>query len=259
MQGLTISMDPQRGTYERVVSDLAAQMTAQGFPITPEQFKLTYKVFPTSVIMATPLQPGISTYNLSPRKGVDPLIPTAVLLDQNDFFAVAGLGVRYGRATYSSTNQSLSQFGNYPKLTYPDPVYFNGNPASGLDEWQCLQTIQNGTLSISVTGDTLLDSVSVQDLTLQPQSQYVAAGPNLPQFGGSQELRGINLITPQLILDASADNQVSITLADGDKAVIDGSVTSAGAASTHRNILYIFLTGWKIKNFSGKGVSACRI
>jgi len=259
MQGLTISMDPQRGTYERVVADLAQQMTAQGFPITPEVFKMNYKVFQASLLLATPLSPGLSSYSLSPRKGVDPLIPTAVLLDQNDFFAVSGIGLRYSRATYSSTNQSLSQFGNYEKLTYPDATFFNGNPATGLDEYQCLQTIQNGTLAISVTGDTLLQNISCQELTAKLQTGYGATGPVLPQFGGSEGERGIFPITPQLILDASADNQITVQLADGDKAVIDGSVNSSGAATTHRNVLYVVLYGWQIKNFSGKGLAACRI
>jgi hypothetical protein len=254
MQPLIISPDSQRGTYERVVGDLASLMG-----IGADAFKQTYKVFQSTVLMATPLSSGISSYSLSPRKGVDPLIPTAVLLDQNDFFAVSGIGLRYARATYSSTNQSLSQFGNYPKLTYPDATFFNGNPATGLDEWQCLQTIQNGTLSISVTGDTLLDSVSCQELTAKLQTGYNSSGPVLPQFGGSEGDRGIFPITPQLILDASADNLITVQLADGDKAVIDGSVDSSGAATTHRNILYVVLYGWKIKNFSGKGVSACRI
>lgn len=254
MENLIISPDQSRGTYERVVSDLAKLMGT-----SPDVFKQTYKVFESTVLMAAQLQPGLSNYTLSPRKGVDPLVPTAVLLDQNDFFAISGIGLRYSRATYSSTNNALSQYGNYPKLTYPDAAFFNGNPASGLDEWQCLQTIQNGTLSISVTGDTLLDSVSCQELTAKLQTGYNSSGPVLPQFGGSDGERGIFQITPQLILDASADNQISIQLADGDKTVIDGSVDASGAATSHRNILYCVLYGWKIKNFSGSGIKACRV
>lgn len=254
MNNIVISPDEQRFTFERIVSSLAAQKG-----LTPDQIKETYKIFPSVVKMPVALDPGLSTYNLSPRKGVNTAVPGEIKLDQNDFFAVDGIGLRFTRATYTAASGALSQQGNYPELTYPDAVYFDGNPAAGLDEWQCLQTILRGTVSIQVTGDTLLDSLSAQELVYKGETGYNGTGPVLPQFGGTQGQRGIFPLTPQIILDASADNNFVISLADGDKAVIDGSVDNAGAATTHRNILMAVMYGWKIKNMAGGGYSACRV
>lgn len=246
--------DISRFTYERIVESAASQLG-----ITPELFKQSYKVYPSQVVMGTNLNSGLNSYQLSPRKGVNPQIATEIKLDQNDFFGISGIGLRFARATYSSTSGVYSQHGNYPKLTYPDPVYFNGNPASGLDEWECLQTIVNGSLSILVTGDTLLDAISCEELVYKGTTGYNATGPVLPQIGGTDGQRGIFDITPQIILDASADNQIVVTLADGDKTVIDGSVNSSGAATAYRNLLWVVLYGWKIKNLAGAGVAACRV
>lgn len=61
------------------------------------------------------------------------------------------------------------------------------------------------------------------------------------------------------ILDLNQDNNFNIVLADGDTAVIDGSVNSSGAATTARNILWLELEGIVIKNMGGnrQGNMAC--
>jgi len=256
MNNIYISPDQKRQAYERIVSDVAAQMG-----IGANQFKQQYKVFQSTVLMGAYLESGLSAYSLSPRKGVNPIISTEVKLDQNDFFAVEGMGLRFGRATYSSGNGQYSQHGNYNKFTYPFPSAFNGVPATGLNEYQCLQTILNGTLQVSVTGDTLLDSIACQELVFSqyPGTDDPSFDTNAQTIGGTDGQRGIFPITPQLILDASADNQFQLNLADGDKTVINGSVDDGGDPSAHRNLIWLVLYGWKIKNLSGAGVAACRV
>jgi hypothetical protein len=224
--------------------------------IAVEQFVNQYKVMWSELCLAAYLNTGLSIYSLSPRKGVNqPSIPTENLLDFNDFFAIAGMGIRLGRADFASN--AYSNWGNKPKLTYPDPSYFSGNGSAAGKEWESLQCLVNGTISITVNNDAMMDPTLAQDFFYNPTASYTASPLEYPGFGGSTEKRGIVPVTPQIILDASADNNVILNLAQGAKLNIDGSISTGTTDSGVRNILYVILAGWKIKNLAGAGNAVC--
>lgn len=247
---LIISPSVERADYTRLVDMLASRMG-----ITPEQFRRDYKIMPFVLKMAAYLNPGNSNYILNPRKGADPQqIPTANLLDQNDFFCLLGLGLRFGRAAFASN--TYSNWGNYPQLTYPEPNYFTGSGSAAGSERDGLQTLVNGTLTISVQGDNVVDNIGCQELVYTGDSSFVGATPlRNPSFGGGgEESRGFRLLTPGIVLDAMADNTFTINLAPGAKGNIDGSISTGTTDSGIRNIIYVVGSGFKVKNLASGGI-----
>lgn len=243
--------DVSRGTYDRIVSLLAKQTG-----LTVEQFTSQYKVMQSDLKLAAYLNPGLSSYSLSPRKGVNsPVVPNTVLLDFNDFFAISGVSLRIGKTDYASG--VYSNAGNYPVLTYPDPSYFGGNGTSVGKEWTALQCLVNGTVSITVNNDAMMDPTTAQEFFYNPTASYTASPLEYPGFGGSEPKKGIYPMTPQIILDASADNQIILNLADGVKTNIDGAISTGTTDSGTRNIVYVILHGLKIKNLAGAGNAIC--
>lgn len=242
--------DIQRGTFERIVDNLATQMG-----IEVDKFKRGFKIMPSVLKLGQYLNTGLSAYTFSPRKGVDPAIPNTILLDQNDFFAIDGIGLRIGRAAFASN--AYSNHGNYPLFTFPDPSYFNGNGSAAGKEWESLQCLVNGTVGINVNNDSMVDGILAQELFYNPDATYTASPLEYPSFGGSDGNRGIFPLTPQVILDASADNGIVVNLANGAKLNIDGSIATATNDSGVRNILYVMLYGWKVKNLAGAGNVVC--
>lgn len=251
-----IAPDPTRAFYDRVVKSVS-----KAFGISEEQVRRDYVLSPQTVQMGAQLQPNQTTYQLNPRNNVGTSFPSDNRLDQNDYFAVQAIGVKLGRATWSSSNNQLSNFGNYPKLSYPDPNYFNGVPASGAPEWQCLQTLVNGKFSLVVGSQQVIPQDQMQKLFYNPWGTYTSSPLALPQYNGDADpaSRGNYNLPMNFILDLNQDNNFQIVLADGDTAEIDGSVNSAGTATTHRNILWFELEGIVIKNMGGnrQGNMAC--
>lgn len=248
MANIVVTPDRLRGDYQRVAESIASSL---GLPL--DAFTRQYKIMRHILLLGAYLNPSTSTYTLSPRKGVDTHIPGTILLDQNDFFAINSFGIKIGRAAFASGN--YSNHGNYPKLTYPDPAYFTGTGTAVGSEATSLLTLVNGVTSISVNNDVQMDGVANQDLMLNPQRQYVASALTAPQYGGwGEESRGFYDITPNLILDASADNGIVVTLSpNGARANIDGAISTGTTDSGIRNIVYVALEGWKIKNLAGAG------
>jgi hypothetical protein len=241
MSQIIVSSDKNRADYNRAVEQLAI---VAGMPT--EALKGAANIMPGILRLRKPLDPGRSQYSLSPRKGVDPLVDGSILLDQNDGFVVTGIGVRISRASFAEGN--LSNHGNYPMLTWPDPAYFTGNGTNVGSEYNGLLTLVNGTLSVSVQNLVVLDSILVSELMKSPESPYSAATPRRDQqFDGE---RGLFSLTPQLVLDASSDNQITITLGNGAKANIDGAISTGTTDSGVRNILNVILMGFKVKNYA---------
>ncbi len=254
---IVIAPDSNRAFYQRVVEAIS-----KAFSISPDQATRDYVISPQTVLIGVPLKPNQSTYQLNPRNNVGTGYPTDNRLDQNDYFAIQSIGIKLGRATYDSGTGQLSQFGNYPKLSFPDPNYFNGNPGSGLDEWQCLQALVNGKISLLVGSQQIIPQDSLQKLFYNPWATYTSSPVALPQYNGGSDpaTRGLYNLPMNFILDLNQDNNINIVLAnDADMAVIDGSVTSAGAASTYRNMMWLELEGIVIKNMGGnrQGAMAC--
>jgi hypothetical protein len=248
MTPITISPNKDRATYDRIVELLAGQ-----FNLLPADFTKQYKVMPSQIIMARALNPGLSSYSFSPRKAVDPNVTGTVLLDQNDWFAADAVGLRVGRMSFAGG--VYSNTGNNKKFTFPDPNFFTYTGSAVGNEIDGLMTIVNGTFDVSVQGDSQVDPMPAESLFFNPMSTYTSSPVAYPQFGGTQEEQGFYSLTPNLIFDASADNQFRVIVADGLKSNIDGAISTATTDSTKRNFLYVVVKGWKIKNLGGTGAA----
>jgi hypothetical protein len=256
MTNTIVTPEVQRGTYERIISELAVQKT-----IPAEMVKAGYKIMPSVLKIGAYLAPGQSTYVFNIRKGVDSPISGESKLDQTDAFAVTGLSIRFSKVDFSAG--AYSNHGNYPAFTYPDPNYFNGAGTGATPpkpEWQGLQTVVNGNMQVNVGGDIVVDGTAASLMTFNPAATYTATPLALPQIGGeSLNEHGFFMLTPQYILDGGQDNSFVLTVAPGDRTLIDGNLTSAGAAATTRNILWLFVLGYKVKNHGASPtLTACR-
>lgn len=248
--------DVERGNFERTVNELATQRG-----VSPDTIKAGYKLMPHVLRIAAYLQPSQSTYVFNIKKGVDTPIPGEIKLDQTDAFAATAIGIRFSKADYASG--IYSNHGNFPHLTFPDPAYFVGAPASGTTkkEYEALQSLINGTLAVNVGGDTVIDGMVGSLFVFNPMSTY-ATSPAiaLPQLGGSMEEQGFYPLTPQFVFDGANDNQLTLSVAVADRTLIDGSVTAAGSAATTRNLVWLYIAGYKVKNHTSapQSLTACR-
>ncbi len=239
--------DANRADYERVVALIADQLG-----LSREQVIDMYNIMPSVIKMGILLDPGKSEYVLYPRKGVDPAAtPDSVLLDQNDWFIANGLGLRFARADWAAG--VYSNYGNYIPLTFPDPAFFAYTSTALGAEALGLNCIVNGTTSVKVNGTPMIDSLLNTELTFRGDKTYTTSPVAYPTFGATPGQRGFFASTPTLILNAMADNSVSVTLGQGAKLNIDGTISTGTTASTTRNVLYALFNGWKIKNFANGG------
>ncbi len=251
-----IAPDPTRSFFERTAATVAKE-----FNIDVNQAKDGFVMSPQTILIGNKLVPNQTTYTFNPRNNVGASWDTDNRLDQNDYFAVQAIGLKFSRTTYNSASGAYSQFGNWPKLTFPDPNYFLGNPATGLDEWQCLETIVNGKYAFTVGSQQIIPQDLCMKLTYNPQSRNLTSPVALPQYNGLQDpaTRGNYNLPMNFVLDLNQDNIFSIVLAPGDTTVIDGSVNSSGAATLVRNFLWVEMEGIVIKNMGGnrRGTLVC--
>lgn len=252
-----ISPDPTRSFFERTAATVAKE-----FGITQGQAKDGFVMSPQTVLIGNKLVPNQTTYTFNPRNNVGQSWDTDLRLDQNDYFAVQAIGLKFSRTTYASATGAYSNFGCWPKLTFNDANYFLGVPASGLPEWQCLQTIVNGKYSFTVGSQQIIPQDSCQKLVYNPQSRNSATSPiALPQYNGLMDpaSRGNYNLPMNFIIDLNQDNVFNIVLAPGDTADIDGATGAAAAATLLRNFLWVEMEGIVIKNMGGnrKGTLVC--
>lgn len=241
--------DVARADFERVCAVIAREMGT-----TPELVKANYNISKSQIKMGANLNPGSSEYVMNPRKGVDTAAPAdSVLLDQNDYFVVTSIGLRFSRADFASG--VYSNHGNYIPLTFPDPGFFTYTGTAVGNEVLGLNCIVNGTLSVKVAGTPMIDNLLNTELVYRGDKSYGTGPVAYPTFGPTEGARGLAPLTPTLILNAMADNQVVVSLAAGAKLNIDGNISTGVTAATTRNILYVIFGGFKIKNFANGGNS----
>lgn len=249
-----IAPDPTRSFFERTAATVAKE-----FGIDVNQAKDGFVMSPQTILIGNLLVPNQTTYTFNPRNNVGKSWDTDNRLDQNDYFAVQAIGLKFSRATYASASGAYSQFGNYNKFTTPDGSYFNGVPAVGLSEQDCLLTIVNGKYTFTVGSQQIIPQDLCMKLTYNPQTQF--ATPQLPQYNGLQDpaTRGDYNLPMNFVLDLNQDNIFNIVLAPGDTTVIDGSVDDNGDPSAHRNFLWVEMEGIVIKNMGGnrRGTLVC--
>lgn len=245
MQNILVPATQQRGDYLRVVQTLANK-----FGRSEADIINTYKIYNQALKMPKLLSPSLSSYDFNPVKAVETPVPGEVKIDKNDFFAVTGVGLRFTKATYSSSTSALSAYGNYDEWTWPYASIF-----AGTAEQSALFTILRGTLSLFVTDD-MQWNIPCSELVYE--NQQVNAQLSTIQYGGDNGQRGIYPLDSIVVMDGGADNKLTLNLLAGTITNIDGS---QNGANNYRNLIMPVLYGYQIKNLAGGGFSAanCRI
>ena len=239
---LLVPATQSRSNYLRVVKTLAGR-----FNTSEQDIINTYKIYNQALKMPQLLQPALSTYKFNPVKAVETPVPGELKIDRNDFFAVTGVGLRFTRATYTSSTGAVSNFGNFPEYTYPYSAVF-----SGTAEATALQCIVRGSLSLTVTDD-LQWNIPCSELVYK--NEYINAQEQTIAFGGAGQ-NGIFDLDSIVVLDGNADNALLLNLLAGTITNIDGNTNTIT-----RNYIMPVLYGFQIKNLAGGGFSAanCRI
>lgn len=242
MSQLLVPATNQRGNYLRVIQTLAGK-----FGTSEQDIINTYKIYNQALKLPQQLQTSLSTYKFNPVKAVDTPVPGELKIDRNDFFAVTGVGIRFTRATYTSSTGAVGNFGNYPEYTYPYSAVF-----SGANEALALQCIVRGTLSLSVTDD-LQWNIPCSELVYK--NEYINAQEQTIVQGNMTQ-NGIYDLDSIVVLDGNADNSLTLQLLAGSFTNIDGAT-----ALLTKNYVMPVLYGFQIKNLAGGGFSAanCRI
>jgi len=239
---LLVPATQSRSNYLRVVKTLAGR-----FNTSEQDIINTYKIYNQALKMPQLLQPALSTYKFNPVKAVETPVPGELKIDRNDFFAVTGVGLRFTRATYTSSTGAVSNFGNFPEYTYPYSAVFAGS-----GEATALQCIVRGALSLTVTDD-LQWNIPCSELVFK--NEYINAQEQTTVFG-SDGKNGIFELDSIVVLDGNADNALLLNLLAGTITNIDGNTNTIT-----RNYIMPVLYGFQIKNLAGGGFSAanCRI
>ncbi len=248
---ILISPQNERSDYERVVNSIATSMG-----MSAAQFKAAFKVSPQTLKLGAILSNTNGIYEFSPVSGSGVSRPMPqVQMNKNDFFAVSNLGLGFAKCDFVSATNTYQNFGNYPIFSYPDPGFFAGAPVGAATESACLNTIVNGLISLSVASDPVLLPTLARDFVYNPEGTYIASPITHPRLGGDKVNRGYSELTPSFIIDGNSDVSFSLVLSDGAKTDLDGSISPGTTAATTRNVLWLFVNGWVVKNLSDGGRS----
>jgi len=233
-----LSSTPERAKYNRVRQWLerATQMSGENFVISRSDLRLE-----------AVLDPNKDTYEFEALQNPGADRPLEKKLNRNDMFFVSDLALCI---TMQDTSASPAKYGNFPLFTYPDPDFFDG-VASSQSEWECLETIYNGTLTFATSVLTRIPGFSTHNFRYVPETQY-ASGVDHPQYGPGDPQRGYYSIEPMLVLDGLETNKFTLKLGAGNRSIIDGSVDSAGASVNTRNVVVLLAKGFVVSEGAKK-------
>lgn len=245
MTTINVPSSHQRADYERF-----DKLVNQGMPAANR-----FIIQPQTLIVEAELKNDRSQYILSlyENKGADR--PLENRLNRNDLFMCTGF--RLGVAKQDA-NANPKEYANYPTFTYPEYNYFVGNNtniATANTEGRSLQVLWNGLLSLRTNNVDRIKDFSTTNLLFRPESAYSEASsiPEFPQQGVANADQGYFYLQPQPILDGQQDNDIIITLGDGDYDRIAGGFDADGTtANNETNVLKFFIRGWVAVNAAQK-------
>lgn len=237
MQNLAgnVVISPMRAVYQR-----ALEITG-GDP--------NFLIHEKTLRLEQPLIPGRNSYSFDLFENNSSDRPGEKKLNRNDLFLVAAMALNVTKQNSATDTKT----GNFSLYTFPDPNFFVGNPASGLDEYECLKCIWNGFTTIKTSPvERVRDFFNGHFLYNPERGTIIEASPQLgpddPQYGPFNESRGFYAMNPSPVIDGNENNTIELVLSQGETTVIDGSVTSAGAAATTRNAVVYLINGFVIVN-----------
>lgn len=245
MYDINIPADRGRSNFLRAAGAVAAMMGLS----TVDQLLQQYKVYNTNLKLPQQLTPGVTSYSFNPVTAVQTPVPGEVKIQKNDWFCVTGVGLRFTRAEYVSSNGTLNNYGNYPEYTWPYSSVFAGPAgAGGYSEAECLEAIVRGNLQLSVNNDEQW-KLPVSELVYR--NQQVNGQESTIVYGPGSEGRGICNLDSIIILNGGVDNLVTLNLLSPSVTdVIDGS---SNVANDVRNLVMPVLEGILIKNVANGG------
>jgi len=237
LSGSQILLSPQRAVYER-----ALQITGNN----PD-----FLVQEKTLILEQALIPGRNQYSFDLFQNTSSDRPGEMKLNRNDMFLVGAISLQLTKQV-SATDPST---GNEDSYTFPDPNFFVGAPASGTTpkEYRALNTIYNGFTTIKTSPVERVRDFYNQHFRFVPErGVQKQASPQINdepgQWGPSNEMRGFYQIIPNVVIDGNENNTLELILGKGDTTLIDGSLNSAGAAATTRNVVRYLVNGFLIIN-----------
>lgn len=243
LSGSQIILSPQRAVYERALA------ITGGNP--------DFLIYEKTLRLEAVLSPGRNQYSFDLLQNNSSDRPGEIKLNKNDMMLVSAIALNLTKQNSATDLQT----GNNDLYTYPDPQFFVGAPASGTTpkEFLALNTVYNGATSIKTSPVVRVDGFHNQVLRYVPERGIQKqASPQIndepAQYGPWNETRGFYQVIPNIVIDGNENNSIELTLGKGDTTLIDGSLTSAGAAATTRNVLVYLVNGFVIVNGAAKGL-----
>ena len=169
------------------------------------------------------------TLNLFPDASVQR--PGEIRLLRNDAAVITGLGLFINK--YSTASAANNLMGNQALFSYPDPVYFPGNPASGADEYACLEAIFHSQLVLRTQSTDRTTVLPTEQFRYVPERLYAATNTQPAQFDFESRIRDIE---PFPVLSGQDDNFFNLSLpSNADLGVLAGGIDASAAAVTTAN------------------------
>ncbi len=192
------------------------------------------------------------SFDIRENKGSDRELE--VKLNPNDLFFITHMAICIAQQDETTTPK---RYGNYPLHTFPDPQVFIGNDTANLEEWQALEGIYNGLISIKTSPvERFIDFPTFHFRYVPERGVQKQAAPQIndepAQYGPGLDKRGFFALTPNLILDGYDNNSITLTLGGGDKTVIAGGIDDSNSAVNTSNVLVILLHGFIVLNGARK-------
>lgn len=197
----------------------------------------------TALILKVPLVNNRGQYRLNIFPDASSLQPNEIRLNRNDVFAVTDIGL-----FISQYNPTSGNHGNYPLISFPDPGVFLGVPASGLKEFECLESLYNGQLFLKQQSVDRSTTIPTNFMRHVPERAFTTSGSTPGQGDVETSLFELERM---VVLSGQDDNTVEFSAANNaDLGALQGGLTAAGAAAATRNMLTIFLGGVLYRNMA---------
>lgn len=163
--------------------------------------------------------------------------PGEIRLLRNDACVITGLGLFINK--YSTASASNNLVGNSQLYSYPDPEFFVGNPASGADEYDCLEAVFHSGLVLRTQSNDRTTNLPTEQFRQVPQRLYDATGVQPAQWSLEDFIVDIE---PFPVLNGQDDNYFNMTLpSNADLGVLAGGINGSAAAVTTANELTLIV------------------
>lgn len=224
--------DKQRAEYSRL--ELMLKEVNPGVDFIINQYVLTLEAV---------LDAAKSSYIFDLRENPQDR-PLEEKLNLNDLFYTTALGMAVRKYDPVAGN-----YANYPMYTYPDQLAFPGVVGTDTEAF-ALSVLWSSTLTIRTQPVNRLENFPTFLLKNAPKQPATATYQG--EYGSDMKGQGFVGINPGIIIDGYDTNQIELRLGTGDRTLIAGGVTAAGAAIDTRNVVVLNLYGYKVINGAQK-------